>query len=1082
MDDEKSLPVALLCVHKFLGAETTMFPLYYGKNNVGFDARWSNVFLPWKRVVSRTHLTIEIGEDNRLFCCDPNKEPNTKIAGIKMEKDHHYEFLPERTELPVAKEIIKARMTMAAHVYENDGYPIDFTTVNISKLPSQDREQSPGQGDDATPQEVPTHRSDDDIRDGSAIPGEYDGQSTLLMGNLTMDRSLDSPSVPPRFQMPYPRNRQDDSFPGLPDSSFIVTSPTPTLNRDNSSESLKDSSPSLDQDGPTQLLDVDEAQRLVDDGSDLVDSQLDAANESVPETQLLQDATSFLEHPSNDVFRKEFDSSTGPVQEMVCETQSTQGDAQNTLPLRDSRPVSPEPSSQEISQVFSVPSSEQVFRPLVPATPAEVIGDSSHSNSNIESSEANVSNQTTGISFKQEVFDEDFKVPHTPEDKGFTPMITEPIVNVSVATGSRSDLLDGSLSSFSGSTESDSMQTPSRTDSHNSTRRQGDLGLGSGASTLTHEASNNSESNNEHIKSEEQWLSRSILTESQVLSTSVPRHENTPLRQADDNAYGSQEHPPSEASTLSPQGSPKHGLDSDTEENERQPTKHVKREPTVDPTFPPEIVRTASTSATRLLTRRSTAGLDSIKHMVMISAPLLLPKQKNEYEDIITECGGNVSSKAKDYKKATILVFKSKSMSRTTKLLCAIAQGLPIVSPEWLEECKLQKCFVPYEKYLVKESGMKDTYGISLEESCALGRANLQNGIKLFRDLAFYFVQRKGRGKKETLKLSEEGYITHDRLVQLEPLVEVCGGKTLKSKKLPETNKDKDKVIVVGPLKYCAETQQLIRNGYRAVKWEFMLHALLHQSADSTQFDIAPVELPATGGEMSAVEDLISCSETQDDNSIVSEDDDEDGSDDENDNDGDFEDSSKASSKGKGVIRKGTIRTLSRSVSAMSVAGSTRSRRGSEDSIVAGVAVQGSQSSTQKSTGKGSGRTAKGATTDHHDDGNESQEASSSTSAATGSKATKSGRRKKTMQVSATEDEDEVQSEVADEMSVDEAGSSSKPTVRPVIKATKPKKATKATTTKTTKTTKPAKASKSPAELSQSTADEATPKRKPTRK
>ncbi|KAK3847054.1 MAG: hypothetical protein J3R72DRAFT_209893 [Linnemannia gamsii] len=96
-------------------------------------------------------------------------------------------------------------------------------------------------------------------------------------------------------------------------------------------------------------------------------------------------------------------------------------------------------------------------------------------------------------------------------------------------------------------------------------------------------------------------------------------------------------------------------------------------------------------------TRRLRSGMEQeflrlAKNSVMISSPDNKEVLKSELESI----DRNVYND-KSYKEMALLVFDGKS--RTCKLMCAIARGLPIVATKWLTESLKKGYFLPSKEY-----------------------------------------------------------------------------------------------------------------------------------------------------------------------------------------------------------------------------------------------------------------------------------------------------------------------------------------------------------------------------------------------
>lgn len=65
--------------------------------------------------------------------------------------------------------------------------------------------------------------------------------------------------------------------------------------------------------------------------------------------------------------------------------------------------------------------------------------------------------------------------------------------------------------------------------------------------------------------------------------------------------------------------------------------------------------------------------------------------------------------------------FVAEKFARTRNMLEAIAMGIPIVTPSWLECCREARCFIDEKKYIVRDMKKEKELGFSMPRS--LGRA-----------------------------------------------------------------------------------------------------------------------------------------------------------------------------------------------------------------------------------------------------------------------------------------------------------------------------------------------------------------------
>ncbi|KAG0280759.1 Mediator of DNA damage checkpoint protein 1 [Linnemannia exigua] len=230
-------------------------------------------------------------------------------------------------------------------------------------------------------------------------------------------------------------------------------------------------------------------------------------------------------------------------------------------------------------------------------------------------------------------------------------------------------------------------------------------------------------------------------------------------------------------------------------------------------------------------TRRLRSGMEQEcirleKNSVMISSP---DKESLKVElDSIDEEVYNDRS----YKEMALLVYDGKS--RTCKLMCAIARGLPIVSTKWLTESFKKGYFLPTDVYLFQDKKMEKDFHFNLQESCAMGRDNFERGILIYAPYEFYCVTKNDipSNAKQSKLWTQQGYLLQSHVSDLVPLVEICGGRMLLAGETPDVDK-KGSTIVIGQTSGdCAETQRYIEDGFKVVNKEFVMACVLRQQPD----------------------------------------------------------------------------------------------------------------------------------------------------------------------------------------------------------------------------------------------------------
>ncbi|KAG0256675.1 Mediator of DNA damage checkpoint protein 1 [Mortierella polycephala] len=367
-------------------------------------------------------------------------------------------------------------------------------------------------------------------------------------------------------------------------------------------------------------------------------------------------------------------------------------------------------------------------------------------------------------------------------------------------------------------------------------------------------------------------------------------------------------------------GSSKHGMESDSGvESSSKPSKLIKTE-SVDESLSLSM-RGRQTSVPRMYSTRS--DLDQGKLGVLISAPGLSREEKNNLIHMLKDF--RAEHKEDDYKDAAVLVFASSS--RTWKLMCAIVLGLPIVTLDWLKQSSAQGKRLPFSDYVFHDPVMEENYNFKLADSCQLAQTNRDRNLKLFKDYTFYFVTETSKTQKKSQDLINKGFITSTMVTEtLTPMVEVCGGKVVRTK--PKDSDKGNRTIVIGPDAPCVKTQKLVEKGFHVMKREFILSTILKQHLDFSKQHMIFLETSTDDEDDNADADV----EDEDGEKEGEEEGDDDTNDKAYEDEG-TESETTASTKASARRKTPSKAPKGRSVRATSVVGNRRSRKGSVDSV-----------------------------------------------------------------------------------------------------------------------------------------------------
>uniref|UniRef100_UPI00398F8094 mediator of DNA damage checkpoint protein 1 isoform X2 n=1 Tax=Pristiophorus japonicus TaxID=55135 RepID=UPI00398F8094 len=174
-------------------------------------------------------------------------------------------------------------------------------------------------------------------------------------------------------------------------------------------------------------------------------------------------------------------------------------------------------------------------------------------------------------------------------------------------------------------------------------------------------------------------------------------------------------------------------------------------------------------------------------------------------EKVIKQLGGEVVESVHD---STHLV--TDRIRRTVKFLCAVARGIPVVTPEWLIKCGKSSCFLPTSSFLVDDSEQEQKFNFKLAESLQKAKEQL-----LLQD---YRVHMTAGVLPEPSQM--------DSIVQ-------CSGATVLPK-MPRAYKEKTLVISCpDDLPKCKAARDA---GIPVVSAEFILTGILQQTADLASY------------------------------------------------------------------------------------------------------------------------------------------------------------------------------------------------------------------------------------------------------
>ncbi|XP_064407970.1 mediator of DNA damage checkpoint protein 1 isoform X2 [Latimeria chalumnae] len=183
-------------------------------------------------------------------------------------------------------------------------------------------------------------------------------------------------------------------------------------------------------------------------------------------------------------------------------------------------------------------------------------------------------------------------------------------------------------------------------------------------------------------------------------------------------------------------------------------------------------------------------------------------------EALIHKLGGEMADSILD---CTHLI--TDKVRRTVKFLCALARGIPIVTPNWLEKSFSSNCFLPPSGFLVKDSDQEKYFNFSLAES-------LQKA-KQCPLLEGYEIHVTPNVKPEPIQMKD--------IIQ-------CAGASFLSR-MPKAHKER--TVIVSCTEDLAKCKAALEASIPVVNAEFLLTGILRQSADTEAHRLEGTEVQA---------------------------------------------------------------------------------------------------------------------------------------------------------------------------------------------------------------------------------------------
>merc|ERR1712150_31242 len=166
------------------------------------------------------------------------------------------------------------------------------------------------------------------------------------------------------------------------------------------------------------------------------------------------------------------------------------------------------------------------------------------------------------------------------------------------------------------------------------------------------------------------------------------------------------------------------------------------------------------------------------------------------------ELGAEVVSDVRDM--PTVLV--ADKLRGTTKMFCALARGIPIVSRRWVKQCNLANTVLDPTGYIIKDKETEKKYGITLQ--CKLQKASKAPLLSNYKVYATKSCVPPPDKIKEIVECAGGTYLTHIPKTPIENVIIIS---------CPE---DKDVL------------NSAIKRGFMVQSKEFLLTGLFKQYLD----------------------------------------------------------------------------------------------------------------------------------------------------------------------------------------------------------------------------------------------------------
>ncbi|XP_041962791.1 mediator of DNA damage checkpoint protein 1 [Alosa sapidissima] len=219
----------------------------------------------------------------------------------------------------------------------------------------------------------------------------------------------------------------------------------------------------------------------------------------------------------------------------------------------------------------------------------------------------------------------------------------------------------------------------------------------------------------------------------------------------------------------------------------------------------------AAESPTPTKSARRSVGTSRQAHKVLFTGV-----SDEAAEAVVARLGGSMAKGVSDM---THLV--TDAVRRTVKFMCAVARGVPIVTPDWLKKCGRAGSFLPADEFLVKDAEQERKFNFRLQESLSVASSQpLLQGYEIH-------VTRSVKPEP----------------AQMKDIIVSCGARYLP--KMPSVNKPQTVVVS------CAEDAALCSSAVAAsipvVSSEFLLTGILQQQADVLAHALTIAQAPARG-------------------------------------------------------------------------------------------------------------------------------------------------------------------------------------------------------------------------------------------